>query len=67
MLTVFRDQLVSKDQSLRGNVFANSYPRNGHMYNIIFQITRRSPKWSLFFRLSDTNFVWVYKIHAILE
>jgi hypothetical protein len=27
--TVFRNQLVSRNQPLRGNVFANSFPRNG--------------------------------------
>jgi hypothetical protein len=27
--TVFRNQLVSKKQSLRGKVFANSFPRDG--------------------------------------
>jgi hypothetical protein len=26
--TVFRNQLVSKKQSLRGNVFSNSFPRD---------------------------------------
>jgi hypothetical protein len=29
METVFRNQLVSRNQTLRGNVFAHSFPRNG--------------------------------------
>jgi hypothetical protein len=29
METVFRNQLVSKNQSVRGNVFTKSFPRNG--------------------------------------
>jgi hypothetical protein len=29
METVFRNQLVSSNQSLRGNVFAHSFPRKG--------------------------------------
>jgi hypothetical protein len=29
METAFRNQLASKNQSLRGNVFASSFPRNG--------------------------------------
>jgi hypothetical protein len=29
MEIVFRNQLVPKNQSLRGNVFAYSFPRNG--------------------------------------
>jgi hypothetical protein len=32
---VFRKQLVSKNQSLRGNVFANSFPKNG-LYVTVF-------------------------------
>jgi hypothetical protein len=38
METVFRNHLVTKNQSLRGNVFVNLFPRNGHhlsQYNII--------------------------------
>jgi hypothetical protein len=37
--TVFRNQLVSKKQSLRGSVFANSFPTGGPhvtLWNITF-------------------------------
>jgi hypothetical protein len=36
METMFRNQLFSKNQSPRGNVFAHSFPRNGPRHNIVF-------------------------------
>jgi hypothetical protein len=47
METVFRNHLVSRNQSLRGNVFAHSFPRN-YPYVTIFP-------WALGFYIF-TNF-----------
>jgi hypothetical protein len=37
MQNVFRNPLVSKYQSLRDKVFANSFPRNAHMSQYALQ------------------------------
>jgi hypothetical protein len=37
MATVFRNQMVSKNQSLRGNVSAYSFPRNGPHVTVLFR------------------------------
>jgi hypothetical protein len=38
MENMFCMQLVSKNQSLRGNLFTNSFPRNGPHVNILQNI-----------------------------
>jgi hypothetical protein len=38
MGNVFHNQLFSNNHSLRGNVFANSFPRNGPHVTICFKV-----------------------------
>jgi hypothetical protein len=60
--TVFRHQLVSKKQSVRGNVFAHSFPRNGPNVTILladsysYRISGACNKWCCYhFQLRDSE------------
>jgi hypothetical protein len=47
METVFRNQFLSRNISLRGNVFAHSFSRDAPYVKIPFGVCDNSEAWSL--------------------
>jgi hypothetical protein len=65
--TVFRNQLISRNQFLRGNVFTQSFPRNGLHVTIESECSLRVRQW--FPNLSQMKpiYTWVSQIVFLLR